>query len=410
MKIAIFSDCYLDLTGGITSSINAQKQALEDLGHTVYVFSSGYPRPQEDLRKLASRNIFQVPSCRFFIRGVTPISRRPNIVENWLVKYHPEIQDFDVFYIHYEAGCSIAGMKLAKRCRIPIVQVMHGREDVGEANIIFAGFRTIVASLLNWAHSWYIPHKTIINCDNYLATTTAKAKMWTIMVNHANYADVVLTPSDHFRQKLIHYGVKKDIKVFPNGIADENFPKNPEVKKLEKRQTLRMIWHSRVSGEKRIMAFLQALRSLDGDYRLSVYGNGGDLSRAKRYASRYDLNVVFHGNTDYRTITVKLPKSHLDILASYNFDTFGMTLIEAESYGVPVFFCDPDMQEIVPPGSFVMSADPSPAAIADALNDLLAHPERIEKMSQIMLKHRDEVLISNRIKSLIKIFNGIIKK
>lgn len=410
MKIAIFSDCYLDLTGGITSSINAQKQALEDNGHTVYIFSSGYPRSKEELRQLASRNIFQVPSCRFCFRGATPVSRRPGIVERWLVRYFPELRDFDVYYIHYESGCSIAGLKLGRRFRIPTVQVMHGREDVGESKIIPAGFRTIVASLLSWFHSWYIPHRIIIRRDNYLATTTAKAKMWTLMVNHANYANIVLTPSDHFRQKLIHYGVKKEIKVFPNGLADANFPAEPTVKTLEKRQTLRMIWHSRVSGEKRIMPFLQALRSLHGDYRLSVYGSGGDLSRAKRYASRYNLNVVFHGNTDYRTITVKLPKSHLDILASYNYDTFGMTLIEAESYGVPVFFCDPDMQEIVPPGSFVMSANPSPSAMADALNDLLDHPERIEKMSQIMLKHRDEVLISHRIKSLEKIFRDIIKK
>ena len=29
MNIAFFSDCYLDLTGGIVSSINAQKAALE---------------------------------------------------------------------------------------------------------------------------------------------------------------------------------------------------------------------------------------------------------------------------------------------------------------------------------------------------------------------------------------------
>ena len=70
MKIAIFSDCYLDLTGGITSSINAQKQALEDLGHTVYVFSSGYPRAKEELQKLASRNIFPVPSCKFLFRVI----------------------------------------------------------------------------------------------------------------------------------------------------------------------------------------------------------------------------------------------------------------------------------------------------------------------------------------------------
>ncbi len=66
MKIAFFSDCYLDLTGGIVSSINAQKAALEKNGHTVYIFSSGYPRSREKLKELAKNHIYQVPSCKDF--------------------------------------------------------------------------------------------------------------------------------------------------------------------------------------------------------------------------------------------------------------------------------------------------------------------------------------------------------
>ena len=109
MKIAFFSDCYLDLTGGIVSSINAQKAELEHLGHTVYVFSTGYPKSDAELKKLAKQKIFQVPSCRLCFRGATPVSRRPKIIEKWLKNSHPEIKDFDVFYVHYESGCSIAG-------------------------------------------------------------------------------------------------------------------------------------------------------------------------------------------------------------------------------------------------------------------------------------------------------------
>ena len=52
MKIAIFTDCYLDLIGGIASSIEAQKTALENRGHTVYVFSTGFPRSSQELQKL----------------------------------------------------------------------------------------------------------------------------------------------------------------------------------------------------------------------------------------------------------------------------------------------------------------------------------------------------------------------
>ncbi len=408
MKIAFFSDCYLDLTGGIVTSINAQKAELERRGHTVYVFSSGFPKTKSELEKLAEKNIFQVPSCDLCFRGLTPVSRRPKIVERWLLKEHPEIKDFDIFYVHYESGCSIAGLRLAKKLKIPSVQVMHGREDMGETNIIPFGFRTIVAILLNWFHSWYLPHKIAVKRDNYLANNYAKAKMWTMMVNHANYADLVLTPSEHFRKKLIHYGVKKDIKVLPNGFADEKLPKNVNIKSLKPNEELRIIWHSRVSAEKRMMPFLHALKNVRGKFRLDVYGGGGDYFRAKRFAKNHNMNAKFHGTVKFDKLTKAMEAAHLDVLVSYNFDTFGMTLIEAEAYGIPSFFCDPDMKEIIPKGSYIFSKNETPEAMAEALNDLLAHPEKVEQMSEVMLKHREEILVSKRIDLLEKIF-AIIK-
>lgn len=409
MKIAIFSDCYLDLTGGITSTINAQKIALEELGHVVKIFSTGFPKTNKELASLARKNIFQVPSCNLFFRGLTPVSRRPGIIEKWLLNEHPELRDFDIFYIHYEGGCSIAGLRLAKKLNIPSVQVMHGREDMGESMIIPFGFRTIVATLLNWFHSWYLPHDVIVSRDNRLANTVAKAKMWTLMVNHANYADLVLTPSDHFRKKLLSYGVRRPIKVFANAFPDGKFPNSPTTKELMPGEELRMIWHSRVSAEKRIMDFLRALKDLKADYRLDVYGGGGDLSRARRFANRYGMNVIFHGNTDFGRVCEAIKKANLDILVSYNFDTFGMTLIEAEAYGVPVFFCDPDMREVVPEGSYVLSKKETPVAMTSALEDLTQHPERIRQMSEIMIKNRKDILVSKRIHKLIDLFKEVQK-
>ena len=402
MKIAFFSDCYLDLTGGIRTSIDAQKSALEKSGHEVYIFSTGFPKSQQKLDELARQNIFQVPSCKLFFRGLTPVSRRPKIIERWLIKNHPEIKNFDIYYIHYESGCSIAGLRLGKKFHIPTLQVMHGREDMGETNIIPFGLRTIVAVLFNWLHSWYLPHQVKIHRDDYLANSLAKAKMWELMVNHANAADLVITPSAHFRDKLKHYGVKPTIKVLPNGFPDDKFPQNPPLKILNPGETLKIIWHSRVSAEKRIMPLFRALANVHGKYHLDVYGNGGDYFRAKRFAKRHNLNVRFHGNTPFAKIQDAILNSHLDVLVSYNFDTFGMTLIEAEAAGVPVFFCDPDMREIVPKGSYIMSQNETPSAMAASLNDLLKNPDQIRQMSEIMLKHREEVLISKRIKILEK--------
>ena len=409
MKIAIFSDCYLDLTGGIVNSINTQKAALEARGHTVYVFSASYPKTKQEIAKLAKDNIFPVPSCKYCFRGLTPISRRPKIIERWLAKTHPEIRDFDVFYIHYESGCSIAGLRLGKTYKIPTVQVMHGREDMGVSTIIPFGFRTFVATALNWFHSWYLPHKVKVHRDNYLANTTAKAKMWTLMVNHANAADLVLTPSEHFKKKLVYYGVKKPVKVLPNCYPDALFPPDPSLKTLNPGEELKLIWHSRVSSEKRIVPFLESLTKVHGKYRLDVYGDGVDMKKALRFCRKHPINVVFHGNTKFDKLREAINQSHLDVLVSYNYDTFGMTLIEAEAYGVPVFFCDPDMKEVVPSGGYVMSQDETPAAMAESLDNLIAHPEQIAKMSQIMLNHREEILASKRIKKIEQILADELK-
>lgn len=152
------------------------------------------------------------------------------------------------------------------------------------------------------------------------------------------------------------------------------------------------------------MPFLRALRNVHGKYRLDVYGGGGDYFRAKRYAKRHHINVFFYGNVKEEELYTAINKSHLDVLVSYDFDTFGMTLIEAEAFGVPVFFCDPDMKEIVPKGSFIISKNETSAAMSATLNDLLQHPEKIAQMSKIMLENRKDILISKRIKTLESIF------
>ena len=405
MKIAFFSDCYLDLTGGIVTTINAQKKELEKRGHLVYIFSSSYPKTQKELKELKKFNIFPVKSCRLWGRGLTPIARRPRVIEKQILNQHPEIKDFDVFYVHYEAGCSIAGLRLGKKLGIKTIQVMHGREDIGEQNLVPKGFKTIVATLLNWFHSWYIPHHVKIPKDNYLATTIAGAKMWTLMVNHANFADLVLTPSAHFQKKLLHYGVKKQIKVLPNGVLDEFFIPNLKPKTLNKDEILKIIWHSRVSKEKRIMPFLNALSNVNGKYHLDVYGDGNDLKNAKNFARKNHLNIIFHGPKTFSKIYPEILKSHLDVLNSYN---FGMTLIEAESAGTPALYVDPDLKEVAPASGTILTKSENPKDVADAINDLIAHPEKIEKMSKAMLEHRNEVRVSKIVDKLEGYISDII--
>ena len=410
MKIAFFTDSYLNITGGIVTSIGAQKKALEALGHTVYLFSSGYPRSKSTRARLKKQNIFIVPSCKVLFRGIAPVARRPRKVEKWVLKHCPEIKDFDVFHSHYEAGCSIAGIHLGHALGIPVVQTMHGREDMGVTGLVPFGLRTFVGTALNCFHAMYLPHEIKVKKDNYLATTKAKAKMWTLMVNHANQADFVLTPSKHFRAKLKHYGVKHQIEIVSNGIEDDLIPEKVTPRKLKDGETLKIIWHSRLSPEKRSMKFMEALKGVDFPYEMYAFGNGSELLLAKNYAKINRLKVHFEGNSHRETIYERMKDSHIGVLVSYNYDNQPMTMLEDETAGLPILICDPDMLEVTAKDGVFLTSGPEPEDITKMLKHIYKNKGLIEEKSRAMIAERDNARQSSQIEKLINVYQKVVKK
>lgn len=423
MRVAIFTDVFLEVPGGIPSSISAQKKSLEKLGHTVTIFAPGFTDEKGNATGLLDKEVLKdtvvVPTHKHLRLNGAPLSKSPEVVEKWLMEKYPRF-DFDIVHVHYEASCSLAGMKMARRFKIPLVQTMHGREDMAIAVNVPHPFKTLVGSALNFLHSKYIPHRVVVSRDTDLALTVARAKMWTMMVNHANFADAVLTPSEHFARKLKHYGVTKPISVVSNGVADEMVAEIDEkVKKeggtlernLENGEPLRLFWNSRLSREKRIMPFLVALSKMKRPYFFSACGDGNEYKKAERFVKKHNMSdkVKLYGRVPHEEVLDKMLAQHLSVTVSYGFDTQGLTLLEAEAVGLPVFFCDPDMKEVVPAAGALMSDGPSPEQMAKALDTLSANPERIKIMSKEMLKHRTEILQSTQIKKLLTVYQGLIK-
>ena len=237
------------------------------------------------------------------------------------------------------------------------------------------------------------------------------------MVNHANYADKVITPSAHFAKKLESFGVKKPIAVVSNGVADQMVKEVEQrvartngtlVRKVENGDVLRLFWNSRLSNEKRIMPFLEALKLMKEPFYCTFCGDGNALGKARKFAQKNDLNkkTAFLGRVTHEEVLDKMMGQHLSVTVSYGFDTQGLTLLEAEATGMPVFFCDPDMKEVVPAGGAVVADGPEPLQMARALDKLAREPERIEQMSRVMLKHRGEILQSAQIKKLLAVYQG----
>lgn len=440
-RIAIFTDVFLGIPGGIPSSIRAQKASLEALGHQVTIFCPGtqkdYSNPLNKFGANHDPNIILVPTAKFLVNGA-PFSKWTKYVMRFIEKKYPNLAEaFDLFHIHYEATTSMSGLLLAKKYGIKVVQTMHGREDMAIAINVPHPFKTIAATGINLIHRTTLksiskksprpdyqnpePKKSpSLNYQNAkiknLAPTIARREMWQMMTRQANLADQVITPSAHFAKKLQLFGVTRPISVISNGIADQEIANfTPRIRTYQDHEPLRILWFSRLSKEKRILPFLESLRiaqELEPDFRFvfTIIGDGNQMSKVRKFCKKHfdEASIKILGTIPHQEILQKYTKDqHLSIINSYQFDTQGLTILEAAACNLPVIYADPDMSEIVPNHGGLCAKSPAPRAMAELLLEIYHQPELIQKLSQNLAASEKTYLQSHQIEKLLKLYRQL---
>ena len=429
LRIAIFTDVFLGIPGGIPSSIRAQKTALESLGHQVTIFCPG---TQQDFKNPLSKfgancdpNIILVPTAKFLVNGA-PFSKWTKEVVRFIEGKYPNLtESFDLLHIHYEATTSMAGLILAKKYHIKTVQTMHGREDMAIAINVPHPFKTLAATGINLIHRTTLksiakksPKPDYQNTEiKNLAPTIARREMWQMMVRQANLADQVITPSAHFAKKLQLFGVTHPISVISNGIADQEIANfTPKIRNYQRSEPLRILWFSRLSKEKRILPFLESLRiaqKLEPNFRFifTIIGDGNQMSKVQKFCKKHfdEASIKILGTIPHQEILQKYTEDqHLSIINSYQFDTQGLTILEAAACNLPVIYADPDMSEIVPNHGGLCAKSPTPHAMAELLLKIYHQPEIIQKLSQNLAASEKTYLQSHQIKKLLDLYFSLL--
>ena len=428
LHIAIFTDVFLGIPGGIPSSIRAQKTSLEALGHQVTIFCPGtqkdYSNPLNKFGADHDPNIILVPTAKFLVNGA-PFSKWTKYVTRFIEKKYPNLAEtFDLFHIHYEATTSMAGLLLAKKYGIKVVQTMHGREDMAIAINVPHPFKTLAATGINLIHRTTLksiakksPKPDYQNTEiKNLAPTIARREMWQMMVRQANLADQVITPSAHFAKKLQLFGVTRPISVISNGIADQEMTNfTPKIRTHQNDEPLRILWFSRLSKEKRILPFLESLRiaqELEPNFRFvfTIIGDGNQMSKVQKFCKKHfnEASIKILGTIPHQEILQKYTEDqHLSIINSYQFDTQGLTILEAAACNLPVIYADPDMSEIVPNHGGLCAKSPTPRAMTELLLEIYHHPELIQKLSQNLAASEKTYLQSHQIEKLLKLYRQL---
>ena len=427
MRIAFFTDVFLEIPGGIPSSIKAQKTTLESLGHHVTIFCPGWKKQQPgismdkqshlSLNKNSNEDIIIVPSFKLLRPNGAPLAKPPTKILKYINKLYPNFSSsFDLVHVHYEASCSIAGVKLAKKYHLKLVQTMHGREDIAIYTNVPTPLNYLVAPLLNFLHQKSLKSIqkrkiTLPQKDDYLIKTSVHRNMWELMIRQASLADIVISPSQHFAKNLEHYHAAKTVHVVSNGIDDELLAKYSfKIRERQQNDPLKIIWSSRVSKEKRILPFLESIKQskYHKNIQLTVIGDGNQLQEAKVFAKTNltDTKIVFLGLVPHEELFQYEKDQHLSIINSYGFDTQGMTILEAIACGLPVIYADPAMDENIPDHCGLRTKNNTPNAMAELLDYIFENPELIQAMSRAALRASPSVMQSAQIKNLLNLYQS----
>ncbi|MBF6212032.1 cytochrome P450 [Nocardia puris] len=428
MHVALFTDFHPTTVGGIQTSVNALRRGLERAGHQVTIFAAPTRESTEYDPDLVVLSALAGVSVNGFA-AVLPTAENNKRIDAAFAVRGP----VDVVHLHTTYGVAVAGLRAARRHGIPVVQTVHSRDDAFIQHTSPTPY--LSALTMRALHGRFVPHGDPLPP---LPESRAAHHAWRTMVGHARNADHVVVPTEHFARRFRDHGLERPITVISNGIDDdlldaaraavdsgvagspaqvanslaaEDLTTRVTTGSDIERTSLRVVWCARLSAEKRLLEAIEAVR-LAPECTLDIYGSGDQEGAAREAvtAAGIEERVRLHGAVPQGECLAAMARHDVLLFPSMGFDTQGMALLEAVAMGLPVVYCDPDMDETVPKGGGARTADPSPSAIARTLRELAADPSRLESMRYALAGHTDSTRQSTLTGAMVAVYESVAKE
>ncbi len=327
MNIGLFTETYYPEINGVANSVYMLKTELEEIGHTVYVFTTTTPGAPE-----FEHNVFRVPSlpCILITERRVGLFYQPKLAS--LIKK----LNLDLIHTHTEFSLGIFGRIMAKELKLPTVHTYH----------------TIYED-----YTHYITHFKTLD-------KRAKAFVRVFTKICCNTAEQVIVPTEKVRELLLKYSVYRDISIVPTGVNLKKF--NPElyskaeVLQLRKHFGLKaedkvLLYLGRISKEKNIAEIIEAMpeymRTRE-QVRFLIVGGGPEMEYLKQTVTEQKMQdkIIFTGPQPWDNIGLFYQLGDVFVSASQS-ETQGLTYIEAMAAGLPVVARkDKCLEDILKPG------------------------------------------------------------
>ena len=346
---------YFPRVNGVSTSIRSFRQDLRSLGVPSTLVAPEYPQPtqvESDVLRVQARPVPFDPEDGVMSWGAL----RRCLAD--LPREHCDLVHIQTpFLAHY------AGLKLARARRVPAVATCHTYfED-------------------------YLHH--------YMPLLPGFAGAWlarSLMARQLNAVDMVVSPSEQVRQRLLEYGVTRPIHVIPTGMTEDRFVPGDGARfraaygiAADQRVVLNV---GRVAHEKNLSFLLRMFvhaSHADPAALLLIAGEGPARTALEREARQLGIagRTKFVGNLDReRGLNDCYAAADAFVFASRT-ETQGLVLLEAMAQARPVVSTAClGTRSVLTAGSGACVVDEHEADFAAAVVSVLQDPGRAAAMGE----------------------------
>ncbi|MDY0146967.1 MAG: glycosyltransferase [Halothiobacillus sp.] len=385
MHILMISDVYFPRINGVSTSIQSFRSELIASGHRVTLICPDYPESitlerakdqhdDEDILRLPSRKVLLDPEDRMMSYGaiinLLPILRGRTI---------------DIVHIHTPFVAHYAGVKLARKLAIPVVESYH------------TFFEEYLYNYIRWApRNWL----------KWAARFFSKSQ--------CNAVDALVVPSSPMRDALQTYGVRTGMHIIPTGLNLDTF-RTPPTSDFRAKLSIRddqpiLLYVGRVALEKNIDFLLDMMPFVlkeTPEAILVIAGEGPAESHLQRKVAAMGLqaSVKFVG---YMRRDGALQDAYraadLFVFASRT-ETQGLVLLEALALGTPVVALGAmGTLDVLNPDGGCMIAPDDPSEFAEAVNQTLNQPDRYQQLVDQAPRYAETWTAAQKTQQLLEMY------
>lgn len=312
MRIGIFTDTYLPYVSGLVTSELMLKEALEKMGHEVYVVTMNLEKLKYEYDK-ENKIIYipGVPTKIYDTRLTTFYNPRAfNQIRKWKL---------DIIHTQTEFSVGTFGRIVAKQLDIPLVHTYHTMYEDYLFYLTKGYFDKPSKKLVEYLTKFY--------CD----TTVSELIVPTKKIYNL------------FKEK---YNPDKKINIIPTGMDIERFSKidNEKISKLKKKYNLEDSFvigsvcrlGKEKSVDKLIIEFSKLIDKIP-NIKLLLVGDGPDKNILQNLVKELEIEkyVVFTGK-----VPIEKTQNYyhlMDVFSTFSTtETQGLTVLEALSSSIPV--------------------------------------------------------------------------